>query len=328
MTDGYQANILKMYEKIQNEEEKNLKKRREEIKKNCPEIINIERQIAKCCMDVSLNAIKNTKNQEQILSNLKDKITELRVKKSEMLVSNGYDINYLDKHYRCNKCKDTGFIGNQKCSCYKQKLINLYYKNSDLDEMVKYNNFNNFKIEYFSTEIERGEDESPRNKIKTLLLKSKNFINNFDSSKENLLFYGNPGTGKTFLSHCIAKELLDRGYLVVYRTAEDLIQNLRNVRFNNDTTTENLIINCDLLIIDDLGTEQLNDFSKTELFNLLNKKLLKNKKMIISTNYSLEDLLRYYTDRFTSRLLGNFTLCKFVGDDIRIKINLSRTKNN
>ena len=158
--------------------------------------------------------------------------------------------------------------------------------------------------------------------MEKILSKALNFIKTFDKSKDNLLFYGNSGTGKTFLSHCIAKELLDKGYFVVYRTAEELIQNLRKIRFENHRDLEKLLLDCDLLIIDDLGTEQINDFSKTELFNLLNKRLLKEKNMLVSTNYSLKELMSIYSERITSRLLGNFNLFKFYGDDIRVTKNL------
>jgi DNA replication protein DnaC len=153
------------------------------------------------------------------------------------------------------------------------------------------------------------------------------FIETFSNSKDNLLFYGNSGTGKTFLTHCIAKELLDRGILVIYKTAEELIKNLREVRIENNTDMEDLLVNCDLLIIDDLGTEQISNFTKTELFNLINKRLLKEKKMIVSTNYTLEELSKTYSERITSRLFGNFTLCKFYGEDIRVKINLNKIKS-
>ena len=152
------------------------------------------------------------------------------------------------------------------------------------------------------------------------------FLKNFETSDENLLFYGSSGTGKTFLSHCITKELIDKGSFVVYRTAEELIRALKDIRFNNNSALEELLIDCDLLIIDDLGTEQLSDFNKAELFNLLNTKLLKQKKMVVSTNLSLESLLKTYAERITSRLFGNFTACKFFGDDIRIKENLSKLK--
>ena len=152
----------------------------------------------------------------------------------------------------------------------------------------------------------------------------KDFIPNFAHGSDNLLFYGTAGSGKTFLSYCIAKELLDRGFLVVYKTSDELIRCLRDIKFNNNSHLEKLLIDCDLLIIDDLGSEQLSDFVATELFNLINKKLLKKKRMIISTNLTLSGIAKHYSERISSRLLGNFRLYKFYSDDIRIKLNLSK----
>jgi len=326
MIKGYQAEILKIYDTLKDNEERALAKRRKEIEENLPQVLDIERQIGKLSVEVSISAFKDIKNRDEYLNNLREKIRDLRVQKSELLFSHGYAINYLDMNYKCEKCKDTGFIGNSKCSCYKQNLVKIYYKNSDLNELTKDNNFDNFNIEYYSSRKASNEPESPRKTMEKIVTRSMSFIINFDSSNENFLFYGNSGTGKTFLSNCIAKELLDKGYLVVYRTAESLIQNLKTIRFSGDELLEDLIVNCDLLIIDDLGTEQISDFSKTELFNLLNKKILKNKKMIVSTNCTLEEILQIYSERISSRLLGNFGLYKFFGDDIRIKKNLSKAK--
>lgn len=326
MINGYQAEILKIYENIREEEARNLTKRRQEIEEKLPLVLELERQIGKLCLELTICSFKDIQNREQYLANLKEKITDTRMKKSEILYNNGYAISYLDLQYRCEKCKDTGFIGTQKCICYKQNLVQIYYKNSDLNHLTKDNNFDNFKVEYYSSRKTESEHESPRKNMEKIFTRSMNFIRTFGSSSENLLFFGNSGTGKTFLSNCIAKELLDKGYLVVYRTAESLIQNLKHVRFDGDTTLEQLILNCDLLIIDDLGTEQITDFSKTELFNLLNKKILKGKNMIVSTNCTLEEILQIYSERISSRLLGNFGLYKFFGDDIRIKKNLSKAK--
>lgn len=326
MINGYQGEILKIYERIRENETKALANRRQEIEEKLPEVLDYERKIGKLCVELSISAFKDIKNRDEHLKNLRERITDLRMQKSELLFKYGYPINYLEHNYKCEKCQDTGFIGTQRCSCYKQHLVRVYYKNSDLNELTKENNFDNFNIEYYSARKSGNEPESPRKNMEKIVAKSMNLIRNFDSTNENMLFYGNSGTGKTFLSNCIAKELLDRGNLVVYRTAENLVQNLKHIRFDGDETLEDLIINCDLLIIDDLGTEQISDFSKTELFNLLNKKILKGKKMIVSTNCKLEEILQIYSERISSRLLGNFGLYKFFGDDIRIKKNLSKAK--
>lgn len=327
MIKGYAKEMEEVYSKIREKESSDLKKRKEEISLKLPEVISIDNEIGKLFIDLSVSMFKDLKvDRATYIKNLKNKITDLRIKKSEILSAQGYPIDYLNIKYRCPKCKDTGYIGAEKCSCYKRYLVRLYYKNSDLKPLLLENNFDNFNINFYSTRKTENEIESPRKNIEKVFTKALNFVTNFDTSKENLLFYGNSGTGKTFLCQCIAKDLLDKGHLVIYKTADDLLGILKKIRFDNNAELEDLIINCDLLIIDDLGTEQINDFSKTEVFNLINKKLLAGKKMVISSNHTLEGLSRIYSERITSRLFGDFTLCKFYGDDIRVKKNLNRMK--
>lgn len=326
MIKGYQAELMDMYEKTRTEENRKLTKRREEIKNKYPEILELDTTIQRLCLNLSMAALKGITNPKD-LENIKDEITDLRAKKYEMLVSHGYSQDYLNLHYNCSKCKDTGFIGIEKCSCFKSKLIKLYYKDSELEEAVKTNNFRNFNINLYPNHKLNDERYTPRKNIEDILeYITGEYLPNFRNSNTNLLFYGNSGTGKTFLSWCVAKELLDRGFLVVYKTSDDLLRALKEIKFNNDTDLENLLINCDLLIIDDLGSEQITDFSSTELFTLINKKILKNKKMLISTNLSLPLISKRYSERISSRIIGEFKLFKFFAEDIRIQLNLKRQK--
>ena len=326
MIKGYQTELMDMYEKIRTDENRKLMKRREEIKNKYPEILELDTTIQKLCLNLSMAALRGITDQNE-LNNIKEEITDLRAKKYEMLVSHGYNPDYLNLHYNCPKCKDTGFIGIDKCSCFKSKLIKLYYKDSDLEEAVKTNNFKNFNINLYSNHKLNDERYTPRKNIEDILeYITGEYLPNFKTSNTNLLFYGNSGTGKTFLSWCIAKELLDKGFLVVYKTSDDLLRALKDIKFNNDTDLENLLINCDLLIIDDLGSEQITDFSSTELFTLINKKILKNKKMLISTNLSLPLISKRYSERISSRIIGEFILFKFFAEDIRIQLNLKRQK--
>lgn len=326
MIKGYQTELMDMYEKIRTDENRKLMKRREEIKNKYPEILELDTTIQKLCLNLSMAALRGITDQNE-LNNIKEEITDLRAKKYEMLVSHRYNPDYLNLHYNCPKCKDTGFIGIDKCSCFKSKLIKLYYKDSDLEEAVKTNNFKNFNINLYSNHKLNDERYTPRKNIEDILeYITGEYLPNFKNSNTNLLFYGNSGTGKTFLSWCIAKELLDKGFLVVYKTSDDLLRALKDIKFNNDTDLENLLINCDLLIIDDLGSEQITDFSSTELFTLINKKILKNKKMLISTNLSLPLISKRYSERISSRIIGEFKLFKFFTEDIRIQLNLKRQK--
>lgn len=326
MIKGYQTELMDMYEKIRTDENRKLMKRREEIKNKYPEILELDTTIQKLCLNLSMAALRGITDQNE-LNNIKEEITDLRAKKYEMLVSHGYNPDYLNLHYNCPKCKDTGFIGIEKCSCFKSKLIKLYYKDSDLEEAVKTNNFKNFNINLYPNHKLNDERYTPRKNIEDILeYITGEYLPNFKNSNTNLLFYGNSGTGKTFLSWCIAKELLDKGYLVIYKTSDELIKDLRSIALENNSTLLDLLINCDLLIIDDLGAEQVTDFTTNELFNLINKKLLNNKKMLISTNLNLLEISNIYTTRLYSRLLGNFKLFKFYGDDVRIKLNISKKR--
>lgn len=326
MIKGYQTEILETYDKIRDAESKALKLRKAEIAEKYPEIIDVDNEIQKLSLKMSLAVLKSSGN-ENTLNTFKEAITDLRVRKCEMLVERGYDPEYINLHYRCNKCKDTGFIGPTKCSCYKEKIIKLYYKNSELENTIRYNNFNNFDLNLFSSHKIGEEKYSPRKNMENILeYILKEYIPNFPSISTNLLFYGNPGSGKTYLSYCISKAILDKGFLVVYKTSDELIKNLRDVRFNNDTNMESLLLDCDLLIIDDLGAEHLNEFSITELFNIINKRILNKKKMLISTNLTLPSITKQYSERIASRLIGDFKLCKFYSEDIRIKKNLEKNR--
>lgn len=327
MINGYQSEILKIYDNIQKEEKKALQKRKDEISNKYPKIMEIDTEIQKLSLNMALAAIKSD-NSQRTINSFKEKITDLRASKCEMLVEHGYTTDYLSLHYHCNKCKDTGFIGNKKCQCFNEKLIELYYKDSDLQTIVKTNNFDNFDLSLFSAQKNGNEKYSERKNMQNNLDYIMNqYLPKFKSLSTNLLFYGNPGSGKTYLSYCIAKALLDTGNLVIYKTSEEIIKNLRDIRFNNaNPSLEKLLFQCDLLIIDDLGAEHLNEFSITELFNIINKRILTKKKMLISTNLTLPAITKNYSERIASRLLGDFKLCKFYSEDIRIKQNFIKNK--
>lgn len=231
--------------------------------------------------------------------------------------------------YDCNLCNDTGYITEnyktQMCQCLKQQLYNIEYNKSNISNLENHK-FENFLSTVYSTDVDKvkyNSDISPRENIEIIKKISQKFIKNFDDSNEkNLLFTGNTGLGKTFLSGCIANELLKKGKNVLYQTAPVMLDTIIDYRFGKtDNSIYNNLLDVDLLIIDDLGTECMNNMKFTELFTVLNTRLLNSNnkvtKTIISTNLNIQNLFKNYDERIVSRLIGNYNICRFFGDDIR-----------
>lgn len=248
------------------------------------------------------------------LSDLKASIGQLKSQKEALLKKAGLSPDYLDIPYICPDCEDTGYINGQKCHCFKQQALTLLYDKSNLREYLDSLDFSMVSDQYYE-----GEDLVH---FKDSYQKSINFVNNFKNDYQNLYFYGTVGTGKSFLSGCIAKELLQNGYSVIYFSAAGLMDVIAKYSFNRkqDQDYEAVyqdIYDCDLLIIDDLGTESINDFTISQLFTCLNERFLRKKSVVISTNLSLKELRDYYSERIFSRIVGNFLFCKMTGPDIR-----------
>lgn len=252
---------------------------------------------------------------EDAMEDLRDILAELSGRKAQLLEDAGLPADYLEPVYECPDCKDTGYIDGQKCHCFKQAMITLLYEQSNIQEILRTENFHSLSYEYYE-----GEDLSRfKNAVKTC----QNFIKNFNSDYHNLFFYGTVGTGKSFLSGCVAKELIESGHSVIYFSATGLFDLLSKNSFdykNRDELRDTYadLYQCDLLIIDDLGTELTNQFVTSQLFALLNERHMGKKATIISTNLSLEELRNRYSDRIFSRITSNYEICKLSGQDIRM----------
>lgn len=242
--------------------------------------------------------------------------------KEDLLTGAGYPVDFTEPQYECPDCKDTGYINDEKCHCFKQAIISLLYSQSNIENLLKEDNFSNLSYDY-----QTGEHLELFKKAANA---AHNFADNFNKDYQNLLFYGTVGTGKSFLSGCIAKALLDKGNSVIYFSAVELFEILSDVMFNNGDKNElrtlrGDLYDCDLLIIDDLGTELTNSAVATQLFSLLNERHLLKKSTIISSNLSLDDLRERYDDRVFSRMAERFSIYKLSGDDIR---RLKRKEKN
>ncbi|MCL2354378.1 MAG: ATP-binding protein [Oscillospiraceae bacterium] len=269
-------------------------------------------------------------------SSLKDFVVKknaLNKEKTAILKSLGKDSAFLSPIFECIVCKDTGYIGTSStstfCNCLKQEMFNLEFNKYNMGNLEK-ENFDSFNAKFYSDKADEkkyNSDISPRENMLSIKEVAKNFIENFDSPEEkNLLFWGKPGLGKTFLCNCIANELLNKHKTVLYQTAPVMLDEVIASRMGKPDSNQNIlknILNADLLIIDDLGTENVNSMKFTELFNIINTRLLnqnrKVTKTIISTNLSLQQIFSTYDERIGSRIIGHYLVCGFFGDDIRLK---------
>ena len=253
---------------------------------------------------------------ESALAGLHETIRQLSARKQALLVNAGYPADYLAPIYTCPDCQDTGYLPNrEKCHCFKQAIIRLLYEQSGLENSLDRENFGHLSYDYY-------EGEALECFRRTVDI-SKKFIETFDSDYHNLFFYGTVGTGKSFLSSCIARELLESEHSVVYMSAihlfEVLSKSMFDYRNKEDLVTYNKeLFDCDLLIIDDLGTEYPTNVISSVFFSLLNGRNMAQKSTIISTNLSFEDVSNRYSDRSFSRIMQNYIICKFTGPDIRI----------
>ncbi len=256
---------------------------------------------------------------EKRIAEIEKEYDESLMFRAKFLETYGYPADYLDVKYDCELCKDEGFDDNGKmCVCMKRALALETYKTSGIGKLIDKQCFDNFELKYY----EKGKE---RDNMKEVLDDCKSYAESFNSkTSENLLFFGTTGLGKTHLSTSVAKVVIDNGFDVVYTTAQDLFADFETEKFSRsysdkqESLTEKYF-ECDLLIIDDLGTEFSNQFTVSCLYNLINSRINSEKPMIINTNLNQNDLRERYADRITSRLFGEFSVMCFYGKDIRLK---------
>lgn len=302
------------------------------LKKDVPKYVELDEKKNIIAIEHAKIMLSGKKVDKQIAEeNLSIKIAKLDEEINKIFEKNKIAKDYINIKYECDKCKDTGFItsntGTEHCRCFVQKLVNMTYNQENTSKLDE-ENFSTFDIGFYAKEPNQEKYKiniSPRENIENIKKIAEKFCSNIDNkNQKNLLFIGKTGTGKTFISNSIAKKTMDLGYTVLYQTAPVLMDTILDSKFSynkEDVNKEKYyrIFDVDLLIIDDLGTETLNNNRFTEFFNIINTRLLKNKKTVISTNLTLNELGVEYDERIISRLIGNYIICKFVGDDIRLK---------
>ena len=309
-------------------------KRREEVYERIPKIKEIDDEMREGTLLAIRKNLRDSSDDEMrpaeniaALAKLQKKNEELTEKKKRLLLENGYDEDYLERKFFCPICKDEGYVDGGKCRCLKQLITEERYRQSNLSKRLSEENFETFDISYYSMEKYPREDVSPYDNIKNILERAKAYVREFDRDRGNMIIFGESGRGKTFLTNCIAKEILESGHSVFYLSAGELVDDIINsYLFRKDDGEDDMdkrerydfVYEAELLIIDDLGTEPLNRQSVTQMFRVINTRISNGKATIISSNLDIKDIRDTYTERFASRIAENYDFYNIFGSNIRM----------
>lgn len=308
--------IIKSYERTRDRNRHLLDERRLQVYRRIPDYARLDASVGSICVEQGRQILEGG---EGILQKLHASLEDITRRKRLLLQEAGLPGDYLEPIYDCPDCRDTGYItsgaGREKCHCFRQQEISLLYEQSNIQKVLSQENFSTLSYDYY-----QGEDlEHFQRAVKIC----RDFVENFKQDYRNLFFYGTVGTGKSFLSGCIAEALLQKGVSVIYFSSSGLFDTL--ARYSFDARAKEALYgfckdlyHCDLVIIDDLGTEITNAFVASQLFSCLNERHVAQKATIISTNLTLEELRDRYSDRVFSRITSYYELCKLTGPDIRM----------
>ena len=299
--------IMRIYNQRQFQDKYEQDQRREEVYQKVPQIRQIEDEISSQAVRCARKLLDGDTNAKE---ELKQHIEDLREQKEVLLSAFGFPADYMEMHYACPECQDTGYVDGRKCRCFKKEEIRLLYSQSNIEEVLLRENFDSFSYEYYDDRVVIPEIQmTVADYMRQVHTWCKEYVENFEKKGGNLIFTGSTGVGKTFLTNCIAKALIDQYQSVIYLSSNDLFDVFSKNKFHYDTEEEmkdmyQYILDCDLLIIDDLGTELNNTFVSSQLFYCINERLLRKKSTIISTNLSMTMLRDTYSDRISSRIIS------------------------
>lgn len=286
--------------------------RRAELHRAIPQVAEIDHELSKTGLRIMREAMGGREGLDARVKKLEQSNALLLEAREMLLLANGYPADYSAVKYECDECMDTGFVNGRMCKCMRRALNMAGYESSGVLKLVEKQNFGTFDLSFY--------EGAERANMARILARTKSYAQSFDGSMRNLLFIGTTGLGKTHLSSAIAKDVVEKGFDVVYESAQKIFSDFEAEKFGRTAQGEDRTgryLTCDLLIIDDLGTEMQSQFTVSCLYHLVNSRLIAEKSMIISTNVRKEELLSKYTDRITSRLFGEFEICVFAGKDIR-----------
>ena len=315
----YEA-IMREYDSRQSRRRQKLR-RGQEVYRQIPRLQELDGQIAGLAASQARRLLEGDRG---ALEALQKECAQIGAKRRELLAGAGFPADYLEPGYDCPLCRDKGFVDGQKCRCFRQRELELLYRQSHIRERLREENFDTCTDRCYSEQEQaEGTGQSVRRYMQGVIAACKQYAERFAEQGGNLVFYGSTGVGKTFLAGCIARELIESYFSVVYLSAMDLFDLLAKERFGrggegNEAGAARPVLECDLLIVDDLGAEVPNSWTNSQLFYCLNERLLRKKSTIITTNLTPGQLGREYSERIGSRLIENFRFVAIPGADIRI----------
>ena len=324
---AYDADLIREieieYEEIRQNNAMDLEARKRAVFSKIPRLEEIDYEIKSLGLKLYKIALSGDDVKPQ-LDELRRQQKMLLATKKAILIENGYPEDELSERYNCSICRDTGSHDSKPCVCYKKKLIEKAYEQSNLSSLLAHQSFDTFDLSLYSDDIDADYGMSPKAYMGKIVELCREFVKKFDDEHTNLLFWGDPGLGKTFLSTCIAKELIATNHSVIYETAYKTFSMLEELKFKKSDNEDKLkfkvdkLYTCDLLILDDLGSEFSTQYTTASLFDIINSRLISGKKTVINTNLSITELKNKYGERVVSRLYGHYKVLNFIGSDIRI----------
>ncbi len=290
--------------------------RRAEVQLAIPAVVALDQQMQSVGLRI-MKAAMDGEGYEDRLAALREENEALRRERGILLAAHGYPADYTEVKYECPLCGDTGYVDCVMCRCMKQKLAEAALESSGMIHLLRAQSFDNFSLDYYR------KDPTAYRRMEQILGIMKDYAETFEAGKSgNLVLFGGTGLGKTHLSSAVARVVIERGYDVYYNSAVGLLSDFEFQRFGNGIGEDSgqgtdRYFDCDLLIIDDLGSEVTNQFTVSVLYNLINTRLNRRQATIISTNLTMEKFQSQYWDRITSRVLGEYRTLPFLGTDIR-----------
>ena len=296
----------------------------------CPEAQELERSLAATAV-AAARAVLGGGNAKEQLERLRERNLALREELSALLRKAKLSETDLEPQYSCPLCGDTGYVDGKMCACLKKLLREEAYNRLNSMTPLSLSTFADFSLDYYPEQPEPGSNRSPRSAMREIFSNCRRYAETFSPASQSLLLQGGTGLGKTHLSLAIANEVLRKGFGIVYCSVNSLVSRMENEHFGRDETsgnTEGLLESCDLLILDDLGTEFRSSFSVASVYSIINARLLLRRPTLISTNLSMRELQERYSDRFASRIAGNYVRLMFLGHDNRMQRLLQKNAKN